>query len=780
MNEHHAGEERLSGQTGLGRTNRSGNNRVFTLALKTTSQIVRHWWAFAAAFAVSLIGGIYLSSRIATTTYKSNAALIYHPLPVDDAADHLYVPPDLKTMMSLINSGGVLQNAISAVRADTTPIEIAEDLTIDEPRNTRRIGLTLAADDPDEGRDLLNAICKAFQQVVSEMRKETVARTLEDVRASLVRSENRMKVAREELMSFTGRLELSDIEAELKQLATELSAMEFKLNTYEVEEQGLRVQHRIVQQQLTDQKREEALQTASEKEAEAAEESLADNRRRQDRLNELIREERRLNEIRSRLDARQNEFDRKLRLFEKGYISRADFEAIEADVKSLQSQIMEGKKIEEWKNELTRIDKMVVPKAKTRRIGSPIIHQTMFKLVELDLQINNAQEVQRQIALKLAGLRQRIQDLRLFEQQQAGLVLEIRAADDEHNTLSRQLSALTAIYEMGPLEFVVAEPPSDVMQVPYSNRKKVFAVVFIVLAVLLHGPILLLAGVAANRPSIPEYADTLPLLTPQRSFTELLTGVFSSVDDHKWHRQLALRIQQLMSRSGTVVSIVPTTCQPKDSQTLVKLADILSRREETVLVICPGTPGDSESDDSSRQLLHEVSHTFGQQVATLADYLHKSEIDIEALFHPAGNNISFVYSGSYDPELLFCRRMDEFLHQARQTWSIILLYGIELSETTSVEMLARHSDGLVLLHDSADVLNRDMQSTIDSLHELDAPLFGIATRLSEAEPSRIRFRWKHQTAKTSRSPGDVTIEPSNGGDKQTSKKEYTCSKVKQD
>jgi septal ring factor EnvC (AmiA/AmiB activator) len=126
----------------------------------------------------------------------------------------------------------------------------------------------------------------------------------------------------------------------------------------------------------------------------------------------------------------------------------------------------------------------------------------MFKLFELDLMVNNSQETQRQTGFKLVGLRRRRQQLQLFQQEQSGLQLEIKSATTEHDALSRQVSALTSIHEMAPLELTVAEAPSAAMQVESSNRTKLFAIALAAIAAVGFGPFILLAFLRALRSTI--------------------------------------------------------------------------------------------------------------------------------------------------------------------------------------------------------------------------------------------------------------------------------------
>lgn len=711
--------------------------RAIESIIKAALDMLPYWPFFLAIVIVASGVAFYFAKQFASTTYNVGAAMIYHPLPIDQSAERLYSPPDLRTLTSLVNSAPVLERAIAASGEPLPPRLLAKNLVVFEPRSTQRIGLLLATADREQGKRTLSEICRAAQDCIAEIRREVVGQTLSDVQRALERSNKRLKAGREELLRFTGRLEVADVDTELQDLASELSLLEFKLNTSQIEEQGLRVQYGIVSDQLKQHKQREQEEASAAEDADAAQESLTDARRRQDRLNELIREERRLNEVRAKLDAKQNVFDRKLKLYEKGYISRGEFEEIESLVKELQAQIMEGPKIAEWRTELDRIDKTVVPTAGKKQVASPLINQTMFKLFELDLLVNNAQETQRQTGFKLVELRRRREQLRQFQQDQSGLQMEIESATNEHDMLSRQISALTSLSEMAPLELTVAEAPSSAMQVESSNFKKLFAIAFAVVAAILSAPLLLLSLLRALQSTLLDHGQRcgLTLLSPRPSFWESIWDR-RTIADANWERQIALRIQQLMPRSGSVVSIVPASVQPQDDEMLQKLAGILQHREETVLVLRLGNPPATKERSEGQKLLESLSQKYGKELPTLADYLTQPDISIADTVGVSVAGINVVHGGDYDPELLFSQRMTAFFRFASECYSTVLVYGMDLQETTTVEMLARHSDGIILLHDNTDLVTEDADRTMENLTEIGAPIFGMATR-----PRPLKESW---------------------------------------
>lgn len=760
-------------------------NRMVRIAIKSAIQIVRYWWVIAITFAIALASGVVLSRITSETTWHVQADLVYGRLPIDGAAERLYVPPDLRTVTSLLKSAAVLDRAIELGQLDYSAHGLASSLTVEEPRGTQKIGLAIVTTSVDGGQHVLESVIQAFQLHVADLRKSLISRNLEDLQVASARNESRIDEIRTRLTEFAGAHQVRDVKIEVKSLTASLASLEYQLNSRRIEEQSLCVQRQSVQQQLDQQKLEEQQLSEDMKEAEAAEESLADNRRRQDRLNELIREERRRNEIRARLEARQSEYDRKLVLFNKGYLSRNDFESITAEVEALKSQIAEGTQINEWKAELERIDKLVVPKAKTKRMGSPIIHQTMFKLVELDLGILASQEAQRQVSQLMAEHRQRLTELENFEAEQAGLLAAMTSVSDERDTINNQQSALQAVHDMGPIEFSIAQQPSANMRPPSSNRKKLFIMIFGGIASMLTAPIGLLAVATATRPSLLEFGEELGMatLSPQKTLLELfreMTPVEVLREQTLWCRQIGLRLQQLQPEKGAVFAFLPTTVttRPTDTQLLLQVSGTLARRDETVLVVVlpatdtafdssEDTPGRNNQNTSmpvpiktcaSVQVPHRNldANTMPCRPG-LFDYAHDPSIEFQQTLEVVSDRIHLVSGGTYDPDRLFSNRIVEFFKQARRSYFMIVVLGPPLGEQIDVEMMARHSDGLLLLHNRGDGLTRNMQRTIESLYDLQAPVLGLATRVGAARRPRIRFSFG---IRSKRNAADVSVPPS--------------------
>ncbi|MGB4736740.1 MAG: hypothetical protein WBH50_01055, partial [Fuerstiella sp.] len=412
------------------------------LVRKLPLNLLKFWWAFGLIPCAGMGIAAMMSAKMATTSYSFSSTLLYSGIPIDNVAESLYVPPDLKTMCQFIKSPVVLQQVRDELNLSVPPNVLASLISVEEPRSTQRIGLAISWPDEEQGGQILDKVMEVFCSNISDTRKKVVGRFLQDIQRSLEGNAARLSQAQQVLREFNSRENVRDAEIDLVQLIQAIGSMEYKFESETRRIENLTVQRRNVEDRLQRQKDDQAREAEEEKENAAAEESLADNRRRQDRLNELIEEERRVNEVKGVLYARQQEFDRKALLYERGFVSKAEFQKIEAEVKALKAKIAEGDKITAWRKELEVLDQLIVPTDNKKNKGSPIITQTLYKLVELELDILDAQTECNQLTIDLIDKRKRVRRLQELEQESTQLAKEVQAAGDERDDLNQKLALL--------------------------------------------------------------------------------------------------------------------------------------------------------------------------------------------------------------------------------------------------------------------------------------------------------------------------------------------------
>lgn len=722
---------------------------VGKLIKKFPLNLLKFWWAFGIIPCAAIAIAAMMSSKMASTSYTFDATILYSGIPIDSAAEKLYIPPDLKTMSQFVKSPVVMQTVCEELELAVPPNALASMLSVVEPKSMQRIGLGLGWGDEDEGKEVLDKVIEVYSNHISDTRQEIVGRYLTDLRKQLDTNSLRLSAAQEQLRKFNAKANVRDAESELEQLIGDIGTMSFKKETTIRTLEGLRAQRQSVVDRLQQQKESETLEAEKAKEEAAAEESLADNRRRQDRLNELIEEERRLTEIRGVLFAKQQEFERKAKLYEEGYISRAEFQEIDAGVKALKAKIMEGDKITAWKKELKVLDEMVVPKDNKKNKGSPIINQTLYKIVELDLAILDSETGVNQLTVDLIEKRRKIKLLQELEQESTRLIKEVGAAATERDTINTQIAALRAVHDYGPYEFAVVAPATSAMSYPSSNKKKLFIMFFVGITGALCGPFVLLSLLLSFKQTVDEGCSdhAIPSLSPAQSLLELLTE--SNADRarelYNWNRRVGLSLQQSLPKQGSVISVFPSSHRHRDMELLSSMGGILADRDEKILIVELCAPRESDDLKFRRQMLgqHEehvstadallwmVTMEYGKPPVGLFDYLDGHiDSDAELINRIDGSRCHLIHVGRENGHFdrVFSKRMTNLLSKCRQEYSIILMYGPELHRSVDIELQCRHSDGIIILYDRGEPLSQDVKSTLNQLADMGAPIIGAANR----------------------------------------------------
>lgn len=719
------------------------------LVRKVPLNLLRFWWAFGIIPCVGLGVAAMLSSKMASTSYSFDATILYSGIPVESAAEKLYIPPDLKTMTQFIKSPLVMQAVCEDMSLPVPPTALASMITVVEPKSMQRIGLTLSWADQEEGRKILDRVIEVYSRSISDTRQEVVSRYLVDLQRRLAANDVRMAAAQTRLREFLERENVRDAEAELIQLQTDIGSLETEREDHLRRIEGYKAQEKKVMDRLESQKEAQTVKAREEKEAAAAEESLADNRRRQDRINELIEEKRRQREIRSRLHAKQLEFNRKLKLYEQGYISRAEFEEVYADVRGLQAQLEEGPEIKAWQQELELLDKTIVPTGNKKNKGSPIITQILNSLMELELSILNGEILVNSIAVAVVEKRRKTNRLLQLQKESVPMLKEVDAATEERDGINAQLSALQTVHDYGPHEFSVVSPASDAMSYPSSNKKKLFLLFFVGINGALCGPFVLIAVLMSFKQTVEERCLDLQLqkLSPGQSLLELLTE--SNADRarelYQWNRRVGLSLQQSIRQRGSVISVFPSTHRHRDMELLASMGGILADRDENILLIELCAPRESadliyrrelrgqreEHVSTADALLWMVTMEYGKPPRGLFDYLDGLvDSDADLVNRVDGSKCHLIHVGRENGHFdrVFSTRMNELIEKCRDEYSMIIMYGPELHRGVDVELQCRHSDGVMVLYDRGESLSQDVSTTLDQMLDLGVHFYGCASR----------------------------------------------------
>ncbi len=755
----------------------------------------RRWPTLIIGTVVSATLFVLLPQKYATRSYEARASLLHTNLPIPESQKVYYQAPEIKTVMALFTDRDTL-NQLRELEQIQVPVKLLErSISTELANGTKNMKVNFTwANDKDAVR-MLGETIKIVSETLDQVRVDKLGNYVKELKGELAERGGWLKDAMVKLDEYKTRNHITDLELDLERIHHEI--VEKKIQLESIERNGLDIkaqQDRLAQYMSEIKKREEADAVVSSQ-FEAANETVSDNRRRQDRLRELIFEERRVQEVQSRISAKQGEFNRLDALRKKGFTSPHEIEAILGELKSLQAQIKTSDKIGEWEKELERIDKVVVPKNAKKNVGSPIIQQTLFRELELTLsKLANevqARVIKESIALKISE-KNRLITLRVENEDIKSKVESAQAAE---RAVSEKIQILSSLIRLSNAEIVVIAEPQIAPEGTKSNRK-----------------LMMLAGAFAG--IVPTCALLIVLegihLVRARSKRQLISSLpvighyeCSQVKRRRYSstpsvdaRLLALKIRKLKPNFGTVIAFAGVDKHSKGLSPLItELAISLARRDERVLILntrgidhhrtseiepaiapqkadsskaihvsghVPGKDKSSTPKVTNTQLNTLQSSVFNinntaansvildndsmpddQELPGLSDYLGFLRTTVDEIKTPGpGYGIDVIPPGRMrlHAEALASHRMREVIQEIRKEYSIIIILTSGLADPVAMHTMMEHVDATIVVANQ-DVPAPAAMETLNTLQEEGEEIIGQI--VFDQNPAHRRQRVKN-------------------------------------
>lgn len=718
---------------------------MMKIAKRLPFGLMRLWLYFLVVFGLAGMIASAAAKKNDKQTYTIEGTLVYNPIPISAEAEGLYTAPDLKTMVSFAKSPETLQKVVDDLKLGAPVPLLAAMLEVIDPKSRQTIVCRMSWEDPEEGEKILARFMELFPEHMADLRKHKVLTYIQDLEQEVTNNRARLQAAQNRLSDFRDHLGAIDSSTEHERLLRRYEADQQVVSRCHREMESLTAQLAQVDKTLQDLKEQDKQLTEKSRAEAAAQESLTASRLRQNRLNELIQEERLYIQVQAKIDARQEEFERALKLYEKDFISLSALQALEAEVRTLIAQIDENDRITAWKEELKRIDAAVVPTSKAKPKSSPIITTILGKKFDLELGINGHTTAANQAMLSMAEIRKMIRRYQGLEKRAVNLQKDADVIASERETLEGQLSSLRKLSSFGPREFSVVSHANSQMHAPSSGKKKTFIMAFGGIVFLLCAPAFVLELLKALKTRVYDrfhdigLLDLWPMRPKRVGYLQRTVGSFTTLAE-QWAQLVALRLQQLCRKPGSVLLFSPATADEKDPLLVVRIAQYLALRDERVAILA--TTNDMEirkAFEGAIQGMGQISHT-DQELSDhssglttgLSEYLlHESSSMVEIQRYSPTPGIDYITAGKKKTpiDLMTGARMCQVVSHLQKHYTMVLVVGPSLSETIEMEIHARHCDGIVFLLNDAELLSTKMRYTLQSLQELDSDrLWGMTRR----------------------------------------------------
>ncbi len=693
----------------------------------TKATICRRWRAMTLFFLLSASTALMVATVLAMQSWEATCVLIYTPLPVSERDRSLYNPPDIKTLATMVNSVENLEQIRKEFKIELPIKALDRNLTAVIPNGTKIMNLSFRWDNGPTTVRMLNRLSEIYIERVIQLRKEMLAGHITDFEASLEGSRLRLSEASEATRAFHEREHVIDFQNDLLTASREIILMEGAIEQQKRDVGERAIQLKGVNDYLDHVKSQQDKEVEIEKQFEAANESVADNRRRQDRLKELIDEERRVQEIQAQLYAKRHELERVQKLHARGAASNSELDTIRSEIEVLFARIRESEQIKKYQEELERIDKMVIPKGNKKNVGSPIIQQTLYHKLELELQLEG---IRQRIESTEKDRQTKIRDVARLERlkgEYEGLQRRVEAHDLERRDLESRVAALRHLYDLKGGEFTVVTPGTPSEYAASSNKKLLLIEVG---GLGIVGSLGLLFGLQARahfRTCLAKANQLgLPILTH--------LGPDYNKEGAQILRGFVLRLRQVIPEYGSLVMFTTHTDAGNAAPIVEAIARCLALRDERVVLL------DARFDLAPVQFsptsVEPAEEGSGPDRANpgtkgrpgLGDYLAYDLDRLEEICYPAliGDGVDWIPLGRCDisAESLATHRMSELLEQLRTSYSMILLIGPSLTHNVDLQILSAMAQGICTVIDLPVSATPRARQTLTELRGLDAPLLG--------------------------------------------------------
>jgi len=708
------------------------------LSLKLILRIVwsmlrRRWWLMGISFVIALVAGAFGSKPVTEKVWKASALLLYTAPRVPDSIGTIAKSVELANMSGFVTSYPVLSKVNDAL-GGTFPVPLLEkSISVETSRMTKTLFLALEWGDKDECQKLLDQVVTEYPKYIASVRQSIAQGLLDELNQQIAATKTRLNASRTRLRDFLRENNIVDFDQDIVLKQAHVLSLETSIASLKRDGVSLVNQLALLDKQVESLRQEAQEEAEADAKFEAANESLSDNRRRQNRLRELIEEERRILEVRSKIEQLRTEYERAKALASKKLIPVSQLEAVRSQLLALISQVTESTKIKKWQTELEDLDKMVVPTNKNAKKSSPIIAQILSKKLEAELKIAHGEqsliEIERELEatrLQIASFQAKRNDLRTLQDEVTGIV-------DELASLQAKSGELLQLASLGPVEFTVISPAATGEFPVSSNRKKMFAGIALV-TILLSGTSIaafdvLLCGIIPTDAQVEMLG--LPILS--RPEEPLYDAPESVLQYGESVRKIAFEVRRWVPDHGSVLMLSCMTESTRFVPFVEDLAECYARRDERILILDARQVADGIGEfadvlryetildqvdrdwDVSDIFLPGLSDWLTMRVSDLAHVIHGTTLPGTDLMLPGSSCIGEEYA---------TLRMRELMETVRSSYSIILMIGPATELKNELQILGTYVDGIALSFEATERLNTGVSESIETLVEMQSPLIG--------------------------------------------------------
>jgi len=684
--------------------------------------LLRRWKIFAIFFIFSIPLGVLAGVSFGTRIWESETVMLYNPR--DVGKDSILQTPPLETQIHMVKIPSNLEEVREKLRLPTSLKALAQACEVYVQRKTALFFIKTQWDDAQKVAAIANTLRDVFIKQQLELLKDAAATELRGLEARFKNVTDQLKKADQTLQQFISENKIVDLDLEIKWNLEQLTSLELLLSNARVDKETLELQKVSLEEKL----QVMATQEAKEKAAAAQTTGLADLNIRIERLRRAIHDDKVQRADSADLVKYEQAFKRGEKLFEKGLISKAEYEEIRADYEKAQVNALDTEQIMEWKRQLSLLEKMVIPEKGSFKPEAGSMHQEM-QLKALYMELEAVSLTQKVIHLdqERNRVKARLGVLTDLQRQYSELLREVTARETEKKDLEKTLSQVRRMYESNASDFTVISEA----QVPlfrYKSNRKLISVVVAFLVNMIG--LTLVLGLELFDTTIKSGAElsqrfSLPVLgvLPHEKDSGKLFPSEMEFPLIEPFRIISHRILHYVPQSGARLMIVSAQAGEGKTMVAANLAAVLGRQDRRVLLVDAQVRAE-ESDRDLRYLISEKD----QPLLGLGEYLSFQAEHVRDIIWPTvlpGVECIPHVEQAVIPDLLASNRMREMLEETSKTFSMIMIDSPAANPYVDAELVAGLSDAILFVVRSRTCSASLLKKEIERISGSGTPIIGF-------------------------------------------------------
>jgi Mrp family chromosome partitioning ATPase/uncharacterized protein involved in exopolysaccharide biosynthesis len=684
--------------------------------------VLRRWKIFAIFFVCSIplagVAGMTFGTRI----WEAETVMLYNPR--DLGKDSILQTPPLETQIHMVKIPSNLEEVREKLQLPTSLKALAKACQVYVQRKTALFFIKTQWDDAQKVAAIANTLRDVFIQQQLELLKDAATTELRGLESRFTNVTDQLKKADQRLQKFISENKIVDLDLEIKWNLEQLTSLELLLSNARVDKETLELQ------KVSLEKRIEVMsaQEAKEKAAAAQTTDLADLNIRIERLRRAIHDDKVQRADSADLVKYEQAFKRGEKLFEKGLISKAEYEEIRADYEKAQVNALDTEQILEWKRQLNLLEKMVIPeKASFKPEAGGMLQDLQLKALSMELEAVSLTQKVIHLDQERNRVKARLGVLTDLQRQYSELLREVTARETERKDLEKTLSQVRRIQESNASDFTVISEAQVPLFRYKSNRKLISVVVAflvnmigltLVLGLELFDTTIKSGAELSQRFSLP----VLGVLPHEKDSSRLFPGEkeFPLIEPF---RIISHRILRYVPQNGARLMVVSAQAGEGKTMVAANLAAVLGRQDRRVLLVDAQVRAE-ENDRDLRYLISEKD----QPLLGLGEYLSFQADDVKDIIWPTvlpGVECVPHVEQAVIPDLLASNRMREMLEETSKTFSMIIIDSPAANPYVDAELVAGLSDAILFVVRSRTCSASLLKKEIERISGSGAPIIGF-------------------------------------------------------